>query len=198
MILFSFSNIFNIEMSGITVFIGIAFFFFVNRKSPYEESGLDLKSISVTLKDKKILILLFLPLIMDAVSIFLSKLLLPEYIPHVLSRVDSILTFDKFVILLIQLIVLALGEEIAWRGFFQQQIQKSFPIIPTIIFSSILFALGHIANGNTFVVIYDISFVAINSFIYGYIFYKMKNIYVSALSHFIANLFSMIVILLFI
>lgn len=44
------------------------------------------------------------------------------------------------------------------------------------------------------IVAYDISFVFINSILYGIIFYKTNNAWISAISHFIANLFSVIVL----
>ncbi|MBN3555795.1 CPBP family intramembrane metalloprotease [Fictibacillus nanhaiensis] len=100
--------------------------------------------------------------------------------------------------LVLQLAVLALGEEIAWRAFFQNQLSKYIPIIPTIILTSIIFSLGHFAVGNAVVVSYDIFFIFINSVIYGVIFYKTNNAWISAISHFIANVFSIILISFFI
>ncbi|HBC29880.1 MAG TPA: CPBP family intramembrane metalloprotease, partial [Clostridiales bacterium] len=44
------------------------------------------------------------------------------------------------------------------------------------------------------IVTYDIFFVFINSILYGIIFYKSKNAWISAISHFAANLFSVIVL----
>ena len=89
---------------------------------------------------------------------------------------------------------LALGEEIAWRAFFQKRLNKVLPIIPTLLISSILFAIGHFNQGDTVIVIFDIFFVFINSILYGVIFYRTNNAWISAISHFIANLFSVIVL----
>lgn len=192
----SFSNLVGLKIAGISVIIGIVFFF-VNRnieKQSYKDAGLDISSIKTDFKKRSIWLWVALPLIMDAVSITISKLFLPEYIEHVLARTQIFLSFDKVIIMVLQLAILALGEEIAWRAFFQKQLNKVFPIVHTLLISSILFGLGHITKGDTFIVIYDIFFVFINSILYGIIFYKSNNAWVSSISHFIANLFSVIVL----
>lgn len=192
----SFSNLFGLNIAEISVLIGIAFFF-INRayeKQPFRLSGLDIKEIGTNLKDRKIWIWLALPLIMDAVCILIAKLFLPEYIAHVLARTEILVSFDKVTLLVFQLAVLALGEEIAWRAFFQKQLSKTLPIIPVLLISSVLFAFGHLSSGNIIIVIYDIFFVFINSILYGIIFYKSNNAWTSAISHFVANLFSVMVL----
>lgn len=86
------------------------------------------------------------------------------------------------------------AEEIAWRAFFQKQLNKALPIVPVLLISSLLFALGHLREGSTIIVAYDIFFVFINSILYGIIFYKSNNAWISGISHFVANLFSVIVL----
>lgn len=192
----SFSNLFGLNIAGISVLIGIAFFFInkAQEKQPFISSGLDIKAIGTDLKDRKIGLWLALPIIMDAVSIIISKMFLPEYIEHVLTRTAIFLSFDKVILLVFQLAVLALGEEIAWRAFFQKQLSKGLPLLPVLLISSVLFAFGHLAMGNITIVIYDIFFVFINSILYGIIFHKTNNAWISAISHFSANLFSVIIL----
>ena len=196
MTMVSFSNFFGVNIAGLSVSIGAVFFFINNafEKQPSKDSGLDIKSIGSNLKDKKIWIWIVLPLIMDAVCITISKLFLPEYIEHVLARTEIFVSFDKIILVVFQLAILALGEEIAWRAFFQNQLSKALPIIPALLITSVLFAFGHFAEGNNIIVIYDIFFVFINSILYGIIFHKSKNAWISAISHFIANLFSVIIL----
>lgn len=196
MAVISFTNLFGISVAGISVFIGVAFFF-VNKateKQLFAGSGLDFKAIGTSLKEKSIWFWIAMPIIMDVVSITLSKLFLPEYIDHVLARAGNLVSFNAGIFLIVQLIVLALGEEIAWRAFFQKQLQKALPIAPALIISSILFALGHIASGNFTIVAYDVFFVFVNSILYGVIFNKTNNAWISTISHFAANLFSVIVL----
>ncbi|WP_071394271.1 CPBP family intramembrane glutamic endopeptidase [Bacillus tuaregi] len=196
MVVLSFTNFFGVKIAGAAVMIGVIFFF-INKayeKQPISDSGLDVKAIGTNLKSRSIWFWMALPIIMDAISISISKLFLPEYIDHVLARTEIFVSFDKVIILVFQLIILALGEEIAWRAFFQKQLNKVLPIVPTLLLSSLLFAFGHITEGNTFIVVYDIFFVFINSVLYGVIFYKTNNAWVSGISHFLANLFSVIIL----
>lgn len=196
MVIISFSNLLGFNIAGISVLIGVTFFF-INKaleKQSFEDSGLNTRAVGANLKDKKIWIWIILPLIMDAVSIGISKLFLPEYIEHVLARTEAFVTFDNALLLIFQLIVLALGEEIAWRAFFQNQLNKTLPITPVLLITSVLFALGHLAEGSAIIVIYDIFFIFINSILYGIVFHKSKNAWISAISHFTANLFSVIVL----
>lgn len=196
MVILSFANLLGLKIAGMSVIIGVVFFFINNsyEKQSTIDSGLDLSAIGTDLKNRGIWLWILLPLIMDAVSITIAKMFLPEYIEHVLSRTEVFISFDKVLIMLIQLIILALGEEIAWRAFFQKQLNKAFSIVPVLIFSSLLFAIGHFNQGNAVIVIYDIFFVFVNSILYGIIFYKSKNAWISAISHFVANLFSVIVL----
>jgi len=112
----------------------------------------------------------------------------------VLARTEIFISFDKIVIAILQLAFLALGEEIAWRAFFQKQLNKVLPIIPTLLISSVLFAIGHFNQGDPVIVLYDVFFVFVNSVLYGIIFYKTNNAWISTISHFVANLFSIIVL----
>jgi len=193
----SFSNLMGLKVAGASVVIGVIFFF-VNKKSENQsdkESGFDMNSIKSNFKDESIWLWVLLPLTLDAVSIMISKLFLPEYIEHVLARTEGFVSYDKIVIMVLQLAFLALGEEIAWRAFFQKQLNKFLSIRHTLLISSVLFAIGHISSGNTTIVIYDIFFVFINSILYGIIFYKSNNAWISAISHFTANLFSLMVLI---
>ena len=198
MTLVSFTNLFGITAAGSTVVIGIIAFFIdkIIRKQTFAGSGLDFRGIGQSLKDKSIWLWIALPLIMDIICMLLSSLVLPEYFEHVIKRSAAMLTYDKIILLIVQLLVLALGEEIAWRAFFFNRLSKIFPATPVLIFSSILFAICHIQPGSFVIVAYDVLFVFINSLFYGIIFKKTNNACISWISHFAANLFSVVVLVL--
>lgn len=97
MAIVSFTNLFGVIAAGISVFIGVIFFF-INKamdKQAFDGSGLDFKAIGINLEEKSIWFWIAMPLIMDALSILLSKLFLPEYIEHVLARTEIFVSFDK-------------------------------------------------------------------------------------------------------
>lgn len=200
MVFFSFTNVFGIELAGISVILGVIFFFVYKgiEKQNDEVCGLNIKSIGKDLKGLRIWLWILMPLLMDVIVIMLSKLILPGYIEHMLLRSASMLSFDKVFLLMIQLIFFAMGEEIAWRGFFQKQLKSFLPTVPALLITSILFSLGHLASGDTMIVVYDLLAVFINSLLYGIIFEKTNNAWISTISHFMSNLFSILILNLFI
>lgn len=90
MVVVSFTNLFGISAAGISVCLGVVFFF-VNKameKQDFAGSGLDFKAIGTNLKEKSIWFWIAMPLMMDVLSMLLSKLFLPEYIDHVFARTE--------------------------------------------------------------------------------------------------------------
>jgi membrane protease YdiL (CAAX protease family) len=197
MSILSFSNVFGLPIAGAAVIVGVIGFFIDKAvvKQPFKGSGLDIREVGTQLPDTSLWLWMALPTIMDAVSIILSKLVLPEYLDHVLARTGQFVSLDKIVLLVFQLAFLALGEEIAWRAFFQKQLHKALPIIPTVIITAVLFSIGHFSQGDAVIVLYDVLFIFINSVLYSIIFHKTNNAWMSAISHFTANLFSIIVLI---
>lgn len=181
------------SLSSVTVAIGIIVFFVTckSEKAEGNGDGLDIKKVPGQLKDKRVLLLIMMPMLMNMICTVLAKLFVPDFIEHLKSRTDF-LALDRLPILIIELMIAALGEEIAWRAFFQKQLAKVFPFVPALMISSALFAVCHITRGNMIVVLYDILFVFINAVFYGIIFRKTDNAYVSTLAHFLANLLGII------
>lgn len=200
MVILSFTNIFGLNISSATIFVGVAFFF-INKgieKQPMKDSGLDIRAIGTNLKDRKIWIWLVLPIIMDAICVSISYLFLPEYIEFETARAGSFVAIELSIISALQFFVFALGEEIAWRAFFQNQLCKVWSILPVLLSSSLLFALGHFKEGNPVIVAYGLFFTFINSILYGVIFHKTKNAWVSGIAHFAANMFEVMLFTLII
>lgn len=191
----SFSGLVGLPIAGATVLVGVAFFFVDKGRKPFSECGFDISSIGKAFSDKTIWLWMALPLVMDLVSVALAKLVLPDFTDHVLSRVAVMVSFDQAALMLLQLALFAIGEEIAWRAFFQNQMQRAMPVVPAVLFTSVLFGMGHIADGSIAVILYDVFFVAVNGCLYGILFHKTKNAWVSAIAHFAANLFSVVVLL---
>ncbi|MCM1257955.1 MAG: CPBP family intramembrane metalloprotease [Roseburia sp.] len=181
------------SLSSVTLIIGIIVFFITwkTEKAEGNGDGLDLKKVPGQLKDKRVLLLIMMPMFMNIICTVLANFFVPEFIEHLKGRTDF-LALGKLPILIIELIIAALGEEIAWRAFFQKQLAKVIPFVPALIISSALFAICHITRGNVVVVLYDILFVFINAVFYGMIFRKTDNAYVSTLAHFLANLLGII------
>lgn len=181
----SVSTFWGFSFAGVAVIIGIVFFFINTTR---EDDSLRFKSIGTHLRDKSLWFWIALPVIVNVVCNVLAIFFLPDFFEHIKSRTDFIFSVSQLLFVVLQFAFFALGEEIAWRGFFQKQLNKQLPIIPTLIVTSILFSLCHFQTGDVAVVSYDLFFIFINSIIYGIIFYKTNNAWISAISHFIANL----------
>lgn len=192
----SLTNLFGLPAAGLSVLIGIIAFFAYKSVNglTLQAAGLDLKAVGKDVSKSGMWLWLFMPLIMNALVILIAKLLLPEYVDHVVSRSASMLSISALPVLILQLLILALGEEIAWRGFFQKRLSDYLSIVPTLFISSALFSLGHLTTGTFVIVAYDLFFIFVNSLFYGVIFHKTNNVWMSAISHFIANLFAVIVL----
>lgn len=203
MAIFSLTSLFKIEVGGekiglasVTLMIGIVAFFVTRKTNDNVNEGLNFKNIFRLIKDKKIIILVLMPTIMNVICFLIAKLFVPEFITHLKARTDF-LPFRMIPILLVQLIIFALGEEIAWRAFFQKQFSKMFPYVPSLIISAALFSLCHLNSGNIIVVIYDLLFVFINAIFYGIVFKRTDNACISTIAHFIANLLGTVTIMFF-
>lgn len=197
MFILSFTNLFDLNIAGAAIFVGVIFFF-VNKaveKEPYKGSGLDFSSIRNDLKDVKIWFWVVLPLIMGAISLVVAKLFLPEYIEYEIVRAGGFVAIELSLLSIVQFFVFALGEEIAWRAFFQKQLNKSMSIVPTLLISSTLFSLGHFKAGDFKVVAFSMLSVFINSILYGVVFHKTNNAWISTISHFISNMAGVIILM---
>lgn len=185
-------------ISGIGIILGTVYFFRIKkiRKLNRTEVGLSISGLGNHVRSNWLLIIA--PSLLNIVSIVLSKLILVDYFDHIINRVEGVLTLDKLPILIIQFIVFAFVEEIVWRGVVQQNISKYLKAGTAIIVSSIFFTIAHTSAGLINILIYDLFFILLNSIIYGLLFSKTKNLYISTLSHFTANLSGMLIIMSFV
>jgi membrane protease YdiL (CAAX protease family) len=163
------------------------------RKQAFAEIGFRIKGLHKDLI--KYWWLILLPIGTGLASLFLSKFIVPDYFAHVIERTQPMLVFDNLLILIPQLFILALAEEICFRGFFQRKLGICINTRVAIIITSLIFALGHFSMGSPVVVIYDITGIFIDSIIYGILFYKTKNIYICWISHLLANICGVFVIM---
>lgn len=164
------------------------------RKQTFSEIGFRIKGLYKDLI--KYLWLVLLPIGTGLAFLFLSKIIVPDYLSHVIERTQPMLTFDKLFLLIPQLFVLALTEEICFRGFLQRKLSICINSKAAVIITSLFFALGHFSMGSPIVVIYDITGIFIDSIIYGILFCKTKNIYICWISHLLANICGVFVIMI--
>ncbi|MGI6700941.1 MAG: CPBP family intramembrane glutamic endopeptidase [Christensenellales bacterium] len=198
MAIVSFTNLFGLNLSSVAIIIGIAFFFICNaiEKQPMKGSGLDFMAIGEGFRNKKIWLWLVLPLIADAICVLLAILFLPEYIEYETTRAGAFVAIEISVKSILMFFLFALGEEIAWRAFFQNRLSKRLPAFAAVLITSLLFTLGHYKRGDISIVLFGLLFTFLNSVLYGIIFHKAKNAWISTISHFTANIFEVILFII--
>lgn len=187
-----------IRIAGYSVFVGIAFFFCVEAVSGTtgDQSGLRFRSFLSDIKKDRVLPFFFLPVATQLIAPPLGDYIFyGEYTAHVISRAGSMLSYEDILLLFLQIIIAAFGEEIAWRGFFLGKSMGRFPFWPCAVVSSALFAIGHTAPGNIVLVLFDIGFVFADSIIYSIVFKKAGNCLISTVSHIMGNTVGIIICL---
>lgn len=188
------------QIAGYSVFVGIVFFFITEAvdKTRGSESGLRFNTIAADLKKPGVVIWMLLPSVSGIATLAVGNLIFGrEFVSHVMGRTNSILSFDKTVLLIGQVIIAAFGEEIAYRGFFFGKSSKIFPIWICAVVSSVVFAAGHIVTGNIGLVAYDIATVFIDSLIFSVIYQKSGNCVISTFSHILGNTISLVDVFIF-
>lgn len=187
-------------VAGYSVFVGIAFFFIVEAaaKTKGDASGLRFHTIAADLRKPGAILWLLLPTICGLATLVIGNLIFDgSFSDHLLSRTDSMLSFDQLPFLIGQLILAAFGEEIAYRGFFLGKGSQLCPVWICMVVSSAVFAAGHIAVGSLGLVAYDVAAVFLDSLLYSVLYLKTKNCVISTFAHILANAVSIFVVLVF-
>lgn len=197
----SFTNLIKIEMdgklvkpAGIMVIVGIVAFFVTRSVNDSKNEGLDIKSFLPKLKNPIVIILALMPTVMAFLSTFLEKKYMPEVLKHIKNR-TGIIDKSQIIVTILSLAVLALGEEIALRAFFQKQSTKLIGFIPALIITSVVFAMGHFSFDEPMIVVIDLVEIFIDSIFYGLVFKKTDNAFCSWVSHFLANAIAVFLLL---
>ena len=202
MIILSFANLLNIKidgevlkLSGLSVIVGVIAYFVTRKTNKNKNEGLNIKTIFKDFKDHpKAIIYAILPFITCILSTVIANRFLPQFNEHVNNRASFAISEDLMKTILM-MAVLTLGEEIAWRGFFQKQTTKVIKFIPSIILTSLLFALGHYSAGSFIIVAYDLLFVFIDSSLFGLVFKETDNAWCSWIPHFLADILGVLLII---
>lgn len=176
-----------VSLSGVSVLVGLAAYFITAKTNESKNAGLDIKRFPGQLRDFGLIVLILMPTVMNLIMTVIEKAFLPEYGEFLRARVEQMLDPSQIPNTVISLVVLALGEEIAWRAFFQKQTTKLMGFVPSLLATSALFALGHFTAGKPVIVAYDLAGVFINAVFYGLVFKRTDNAWCSWLSHFLAN-----------
>lgn len=203
MTVLSFANLIRIEidgsllkLAGLVVIIGVVAFFVTRGTNDSKDEGLDIKTVLSKMKSKKIIILALIPIVIDVMQIVIEKAFFPEILEHMVARIPFEIDPAKVIPIILQLLLLPLGEEIALRAFYQKQMNKLTGFAPALIIASFIFAIGHFSYGNPAIVVVDLAGVFIDSIFYGLVFKETDNAWCSWISHSLADIAAVIVVMI--
>ena len=124
-----------------------------------------------------------------------AKLFLPEVFTHLIARIPLDISAIS-VSLLITLAIATFLEEVIFRGLFQNRLSMLLNPMVAIVVTSLVFAVAHFSAGPTIVVIFDLVGVFIDSVIFGIIFQRSRNVFVSWSAHYLADIVGIILIMM--
>lgn len=142
-----------------------------------------------------------LPAVLNLLQTAVTRLVSPSFysdtVHNELTRVSGLIPGSppsNFIILIPYLLILAMGEEICFRAFFQDRLSKYMPSDGSIVLSSIVFTLGHVYREPLGIAGFWILNTFVLSVLFGMIQKRAKNAYVSTISHFISNYLAFLLI----
>ncbi len=186
--------------SGYAMLFGIACFFIVEAvdKTPDEQSGVRFKSIISDLKKPQVLLWVLLPIGLTIAEIVGGKLFFEtayrKYIDHVIGRTSLEMDFSNFLNWILVSAVTVVGEEIAFRGFLFGKSSKVLPKWACFLLSAALFALGHMASGNSVIVFYDLALIFLDAIMYALAYQYSGNCIISYIPHCLNNILGLFLI----
>lgn len=191
------------SFTGAGFVFGIVYFFFykvITRKS-YAEMQFDIRTVGKWLKRPVIWLWVLLPAVLNllqtAVAYAVSRSYYNDVVRDEFTRIGSLVPesmTQNFLALIPVLIILAMGEEICFRAFFQGRLSRYLPAGPSIVLSSLVFTAGHVYREPPSVMIFWVLNTFVLSLLFGVIQKKTENAYVSTIAHFLSNYLAFILI----
>jgi membrane protease YdiL (CAAX protease family) len=131
-------------------------------------------------------LVLLVGVVTQLIPILIAKSVLPEYLTHIQGRLPIDLA-GGWGLILVSLLIGTLAEELAFRALFQERLSWRLGTPLAVILVALVFAAMHWAPGKAVIVFTDLAFIAIDGVLYGAIFARSKNVFVSWLAHFLAD-----------
>ena len=122
----------------------------------------------------------------QALFIFGDKLFFPDVFQHIIARVPVDITALNAGLF----ITLAIGtflEELFFRALFQNRLSAFLPSFAAVGIPALAFAATHFTAGTGLIVFIDLLSVFVDGLIFGIIFQRSRNIFVSWIPHFLCD-----------
>jgi membrane protease YdiL (CAAX protease family) len=163
---------------------------------PLEELGIKFRDFKKDLLNNWFLFLLvgiFLQLPIPLIAMFYWQ----DLLQHIRERIPF-LNPSSISTLILTIIVIALFEELIYRGLLQQRLNWFLNGFLAIVIASCIFGLQHFTPGNPAIVAVDLAGVAIDGMVYGWIYYRSRSVFVSWLAHVAADIIGVAILMLII
>jgi membrane protease YdiL (CAAX protease family) len=181
------------ELKGLLSIVPIVYYFVERRiregNSTSSDSMISRASMDIHLTWKWILLV---AVVSQVVFILIFKYISPDTLAHILERLPSSGELDGKLALAI--LIAPLGEEITYRGLFQERFGWFMPTWLAIGVTSLFFAFMHLSSGPVDVVFWDLFSVFVDSLLFGVIYAKTKNILVSYIAHLFADIIGLLLL----
>lgn len=166
------------------------------RKRTKQELGFNFKATTGDMKQNwhwVLLVAVVLPLAFTLVG----KFFVPEYFSHLMQRVSPYVKIDPQNLdkVFLQLLFLAFGEEIAFRAFLQGRLSMFISPTLSIFIASAVFAGVHYSPGAPLVVGVDLLSVFADSLVFGFLYKRSKNVYLTTVAHFLGNSLGIVILI---
>lgn len=169
------------------IFVAITLFFATYKGAGFKELGLKKvtpKTLTIVSIVAVLLYLLSAVIMFVLTNLFGSPPRVDEYIELIMPR-DS---FQLIALVFINLAIVGICEELAFRGFIQKGFQNSFGKIKGLLTASVLFGLPHVFNSP-----YNVATAFVGGLFLGYVWQKTdENTTASAVMHGLLNSISFI------
>ena len=139
-------------------------------------------------------------LVLQLLIPWVSRLLWPEYLQHIIARLPWFLS-TGIVALLSFLALTAFStfiEELVFRGLIQERLGWFVPQGVAIVVASVLFGIAHWAPGNPAVALADIAGVVLDGIFFGLIYARTRSVLVAWATHFLADVVGLLMLLMII
>jgi uncharacterized protein len=182
------------DLRTVFIFVPLAYFFIERRlrRRTWIETGLNFRAIPHDLAANWLLIVM-VSIVIQFLVVWIAKAVMPAYIDHVIARLPFTVGQTSNWLLLL---VATFAEEISYRALFQERLSWFISTPAAIGIASVVFGIAHWTRSAPAIVVMDVLLVILDSLFYGFIFARSKNVYVSWIAHFLADLFALGFVLL--
>lgn len=185
------------NLKGISMFIPLLYMFIEKkvRHRSWETLGFKFKNTLKNIKQNWFLVLL-VGFITPVLTIIISNHFLPGYVDHLKSRIP-ILKLSLLIPLFLNFLIGGFGEELVFRGLFQERLSWFLKTPTALVLSAIIFSIVHFSPGSFAIVSFDLFGIFVDALIYGVIYHRTRNVFASWTAHVISDSFGVICILYF-